>query len=79
VKPGQQLTDDLTEQGHTMQYFERERFELHSEHAAPYDVLLGLLAEEVLQQQGISGHSAGRAGQSWDRRNRWARRHPGYR
>jgi len=23
VKPGQQLTDDLTEQGHTMQYFKR--------------------------------------------------------
>jgi hypothetical protein len=54
---GYPLTDELTEQGRTVQYFERQRFELHSENAAPYDVLLGLLGEEVLQQQGIDWHT----------------------
>ncbi len=50
---GYPLTDELTEQGRTVQYFERQRFERAPENAAPYDVLLGLLGEEVLQQQGI--------------------------
>jgi hypothetical protein len=54
---GYPLTDELTEQGRTVQYFERQRFELHSENAPPYDVLLGLLGEEVLQQQGIDWHT----------------------
>ncbi len=30
-----------------VQYFERQRFELHPENAAPYDVLLGLLGAEI--------------------------------
>ena len=34
------------------QYFERNRFELHPEKAAPYDVLLGRLGDLRLQQQG---------------------------
>jgi len=50
---GYPLTDEMTEHGRTVQYFERQRFELHGENAAPYDVLLGLLGEEVLQQHGI--------------------------
>src|SRR5262245_65327563 len=50
---GYPLSDETTEQGRTVQYFERQRFELHTENAAPYDVLLGLLGEEVLQQHGI--------------------------
>jgi hypothetical protein len=54
---GYPLTDELTEHGRTVQYFERQRFELHSENAAPYDVLLGLLGEEVLQQRGINWHT----------------------
>jgi hypothetical protein len=54
---GYPLTDELTEQGRMVQYFERQRFELHTENAAPYDVLLGLLGEEVLQQQGIDWHT----------------------
>lgn len=33
---------------YTVQWFERARFELHPENAAPYDVLLGLLGNEVL-------------------------------
>src|SRR5262245_31349051 len=54
---GYPLSDELTEQGRTVQYFERQRFELHSENAPPYDVLLGLLGEEVLQQQGSDWHT----------------------
>src|SRR5690242_278447 len=54
---GYPLTDELTQQGRTVQYFERQRFELHTENAAPYDVLLGLLGEEVLQQHGIDWHT----------------------
>jgi glucose/arabinose dehydrogenase len=34
------------------QWFERERFELHPENAAPYDVLLGRLGDEQLKRQG---------------------------
>ena len=38
------LSDDKQYQ---VQWFERARFELHPENAAPYDVLLGLLGNEV--------------------------------
>jgi DMSO/TMAO reductase YedYZ molybdopterin-dependent catalytic subunit len=38
------LTDN---QPHTVQYFERQRFELHPENPAPYNVLLGLLGAEL--------------------------------
>lgn len=34
-----------------VQWFERARFELHPENAAPYDVLLGLLGNETTQVQ----------------------------
>ena len=50
---GYPISNELAEGGRIVQYFERQRFELHTENAAPYDVLLGLLGEEVLQQQGI--------------------------
>src|SRR5688500_11694528 len=32
------------------QYFERQRFELHPENAAPYDVLLGRLGAEIFER-----------------------------
>lgn len=35
-----------------VQWFERTRLELHPEHAAPYDVLLGRLGADLLEQQG---------------------------
>src|SRR4051794_32070648 len=54
---GYPLTNELSEGGRTVQYFERQRFELHTENAAPYDVLLGLLGEELLQRQGIDWHT----------------------
>jgi hypothetical protein len=38
---------------YTVQYFERNRFELHPENAgSPYEVLLGLLGNDLLQQKG---------------------------
>ncbi len=36
----------------TVQYFERQRFELHPEKPRPYDVLLGRLGDEVPRRQG---------------------------
>lgn len=34
---------------YTVQWFERARFELHPENRAPYDVLLGLLGNEIIE------------------------------
>ncbi|HEX6289882.1 MAG TPA: hypothetical protein VFZ66_11855, partial [Herpetosiphonaceae bacterium] len=50
---GYPLTEELQEQGRTAQYFERQRFELHPENRAPYDVELGLLGVEILAARGI--------------------------
>ena len=36
-----------------VQYFERNRFELHPEKARPYDVLLGRLGDDTLTRQGL--------------------------
>ncbi len=35
-----------------VQHFERNRLELHPENAAPYDVLLGRLGDDILRRQG---------------------------
>ncbi len=40
-----------TGQIYLTQWFERARFELHSEHATPYDVLLGRLGDDLLLVQ----------------------------
>jgi glucose/arabinose dehydrogenase len=40
------------------QWLERERFELHPENAAPYDVLLGRLGDEALRRQGRDWRAA---------------------
>lgn len=51
---GYPLTEEFDEESlidgqvHRVQYFERQRFELHPENAAPYNVLLGLLGLEAL-------------------------------
>ena len=42
------MTETLSDgKQYQVQWFERARFELHPENAAPYDVLLGLLGSEV--------------------------------
>jgi uncharacterized lipoprotein YbaY/predicted secreted protein len=50
---GLPITDQLTENNLPVQYFERQRFELHTENAPPYDVLLGRLGDELLKQRSI--------------------------
>jgi glucose/arabinose dehydrogenase len=48
----EQRDEEGSEGRFSTQWFERERFELHPENAAPYDVLLGRLGDEALHQQG---------------------------
>lgn len=45
---GYPITEEVTENELTVQYFERARFEYHPENQPPYDVLLGQLGREVL-------------------------------
>ncbi len=45
---GYPIGEQKEENGRQVQYFERQRFELHPENARPYDVLLGLLGAERL-------------------------------
>jgi spore germination protein len=48
-----------TMQEHTVQYFERQRFEHHPEHAGtPYEVLLGRLGHEDASRRGLLDHEA---------------------
>ncbi len=42
-----EMTETLEGRNYQVQYFERRRMELHPENQAPYDVLLGLLGNEV--------------------------------
>lgn len=42
----------IENQPYQVQWFERERLELHPENAPPYDVLLGRLGADALEQQG---------------------------
>lgn len=47
------LSTTSQENGRTVQYFERQRFELHPENQAPYNVLLGRLGAELLARSGV--------------------------
>ncbi len=46
-----ELADGKT---YTVQYFERSRFERHPENAAPYNVLFGLLGNELIDSEGAT-------------------------
>ena len=51
------ISEELTERGedgrdYIVQYFERHRFELHPENAAPYNILLSRLGATTLAEQG---------------------------
>ena len=51
---GMPLTEEFQENGVTVQYFERERFEWHpGVYPSHFDVLLGLLGNEVTQGRGM--------------------------
>ena len=45
-----------------VQYFERNRFELHSEKARPYDVLLSRLGVRILAARGVDWQTLGKTG-----------------
>lgn len=50
------LTEEFTDEGYTVQYFERQRFEYHPEHAGtPYGVELGRLGAGEAQSRGLLG------------------------
>ena len=44
---GYPISEPMLERGYTVQYFERNRFELHPENTPPYNVLLGRLGADV--------------------------------
>jgi len=50
---GYPISPPFHENGYLVQYFERQRFEHHPEHAGTeYEVLLGLLGREVAEREG---------------------------
>jgi peptidoglycan/xylan/chitin deacetylase (PgdA/CDA1 family) len=52
---GYPLSEELSEGGRTVQYFERARFEWHPEHRGTrYEVLLGRLGADAAQRDGVS-------------------------
>lgn len=56
---GYPTSEEFVERGedgrdYVVQYFERHRFELHPQNAAPYNVLLSRLGDTILQQSGRS-------------------------
>jgi hypothetical protein len=56
---GYPLTPQFYENGYMVQYFERNRFELHPEKAGtPYEVLLGLLGREKMDKEKPGGPGA---------------------
>ncbi len=59
------ITEEQVEQtpegSFTVQYFERNRFELHPEKAPPYNVLLGRLGDTILRQGGVDWSTLPRA------------------
>ncbi|HZG67191.1 MAG TPA: hypothetical protein VEZ12_10635 [Herpetosiphonaceae bacterium] len=52
ITPAQDEVNADTGQTYLTQWFERNRFELHTDTAAPYDVQLGRLGDARLKQQG---------------------------
>ena len=60
VTPERRELNRDTGQMYLTQWFERNRFELHPENAAPYDVLLGRLGDDRLLQTGRDWRQEGR-------------------
>ena len=63
ITPARPEVNRDTGQTYTTQWFERNRFELHPENQRPYDVLLGRLGVDRLQQQGRNWQQFPREGQ----------------
>ncbi|HEY1012925.1 MAG TPA: DUF4331 domain-containing protein [Herpetosiphonaceae bacterium] len=54
---GYPINSEAQANGTVSQMFERNRFELHPQNAAPYNVLLGRLGAEVLELRGVDWRS----------------------
>src|SRR5207244_9299315 len=55
------LSEEVSENGLTVQYFERARFEWHPENAGtPYEVLLGRLGADAAARDGIDTSAVAR-------------------
>jgi peptidoglycan/xylan/chitin deacetylase (PgdA/CDA1 family) len=48
---GYPISEEFTENGYTVQYFERARFEYHPENQPPWDILGGLLGDLVMSTE----------------------------
>jgi hypothetical protein len=59
------LSNQFSENGLQVQYFERQRFELHPENARPYDVLLGRLGAQLWGPVYAPPESGPRSGCIW--------------
>jgi hypothetical protein len=64
--PSQEINRD-DGQPYLTQWFERNRFELHPENAAPYDVLLGRLGDDRLRWQSVDWQALPRPADPQDR------------
>ena len=53
IAPARSELNRESGQPYLTQWFERNRFELHPENPAPYNVLLGRLGDDVLRQRGV--------------------------
>ncbi|MBX6341055.1 MAG: hypothetical protein IRY97_01245 [Thermomicrobiaceae bacterium] len=49
---GYPISEEFQQNGVTVQYFERARFEWHPENPDPYKVLLGLLGTDAVRAKG---------------------------
>jgi len=62
ITPARAEVNRDTGQSYLTQWFERNRFELHPENGAPYDVLLGRLSDERLRLMGVDWQAQPREG-----------------
>lgn len=62
---GLPLSNELSENGIQVQYFERQRFELHPENRRPYDVLLGRLGAQLWGPASVPPDNGPRSGCIW--------------
>jgi hypothetical protein len=64
---GYPISEEFSENGRTVQYFERAKFEWHPEHrGTPYEILLGHLGRQAAQHAGVDTSPVARTGDAKD-------------